>query len=310
MRPHPPLPASLRIGGGRRDAPADAVGAGGGGSGAGCCAADRGGLGAGGGLRGAGRDAGRGGAQPLPGAGPGRGRSRARRARRRRRAAPAGGDRSRGGAREAGRGVLRGRWAARPLGWHRGGAGPGPAGRRAGSAGGGAGAVLRLCSGATGAGETSRRSFPMVGRGGSSPPCRSRCFTGGCSRRAEPALLPTPMRMPMTCRTSWSGSASRRWGAWRDSIATRSRTASGGWACARGRWRGARTSRFARGAPVRRWRSSWSCPMLPPALSSSGRWSCWWSACSPIRSGGAGRCGRCASRRGWRPAAAGAASWR
>ena len=69
-----------------------------------------------------------------------------------------------------------------------------------------------------------------------------------------------------------------------------------------GRWRGVRTSRFARAALARPWRSGWSCPMPPPALSSSGRWSCWWNACSPIRSGGAGRCGRCASRRAWRPA--------
>ena len=91
--------------------------------------------------------------------------------------------------------------------------------------------------------------------------------------RAPPGGMPSRAR-PTTSPTSWSASASRRSAGSPSCRAMPSPTASARSGCARCAWPGVRTSRCARAAPTRSWRSSWSCPRRPRASSSSARWSC------------------------------------
>ena len=199
----------------------------------------------------------------------------------------------------AGRGVLRRRPAARPLRRGRGGAGPSAAGgRAAGAARRRAEPALRSCGGGADARAAARRS-PSRGSA-----ARRLLAELPVRRAARPARRRVGRReRPGHARrgsASAPSASSRRCPPRRSPIASASR------GCGRCGWRAASTSRFAPAARARSWWRESACPRRPRASSSSARWSCSSSGCSPTGGGPRGRSAGCGSRPGWPPAAAGA----
>ena len=217
----------------------------------------------------------------------------------------AGGDRRRGRALAARRGVLRHRAAARPSAAGPRRSSPGPGGRSAPPARLGAG-PNRLSAHAAATRMRARRP-PLVvseraaARSGRAPageraarPPHGPEADG--PRRAAEQVRGARRSSPASTRSSGSGCG--RWASSPRCPPPRSPTASASRGCARCGWRAAATSRFAPGARTRRSSAGSACPRRPRASSSSARSGCWSSACSPTRRAGDGRSAGCGSRRG------------